>query len=479
MNTGMSGKKKPTRRRKTEMNMTEGPLLGKIVRYSIPLILTGILSLLYNAADLIVVGNFAGSEALAAVSSTGSLNTLIVNALMGLSIGSSVIAAQHFGAREEEDVKRVLHTSVITAFFGGFIIMAVGLLLSRTFLVWMDTDAAVLDNAALYMKIIFLGAPANLVYNYCASILRASGDTKRPLIFLSLSGIVNVLLNLLLVIVLHMSVAGVAIATIVSQYLSALLILLFLSRQEGALRFSFQDLHFDKETFKRIILVGVPCVVQGSLFSISNVMIQSSINGFGSVVIAGNGAGSNIEGFVYTSMHAVYQAALTFTGQNVGAKKPDRVLKTLGASLLVVVLVWGIVGGAALLFREPLVSLYVDADDPNFSAVVASGVERMGYVCTFYFLCGIMDVLVGCLRGMGKSLGPAIVSLLGACGLRIIWIFTIFRYFFEYRPGEAIGILYLSYPVSWIITGLVQLVMCIFAYRQFRKRVDRMRLEAM
>lgn len=460
------------------MIMTEGPLLGKIIRYSIPLILTGILSLLYNAADLIVVGNFSGSRALAAVSSTGSLNSLIVNAMMGLSIGSSVIAAQHFGAKEDGEVKRVLHTSVITAFFGGFIIMAVGLLFSKTFLVWMDTDAKVLDDAALYMKIIFLGAPANLVYNYCASILRASGDTKRPLIFLSISGVVNVILNLLLVIVFHMSVAGVAIATITSQYLSAALILLYLSRQEGALRFSFRDLRFDVKTFKRIIWVGIPCVIQGSLFSISNVMIQSSINRFGDVVIAGNGAGANIEGFIYTSMHAVYQAALTFTGQNVGAKKPRRVLRTLGASLLVVCLAWLVVGGLALLFREPLVSLYVDADDPNFAAVVASGVERMGYVGALYFLCGIMDVFVGSLRGMGKTLGPAIISLLGACGLRLVWIFTIFDYCFEHYYDKAIGVLYLSYPVSWFITGVVQLVMCLVAYKQFKKRVEAMLLES-
>ncbi|MBR2907675.1 MAG: MATE family efflux transporter [Clostridia bacterium] len=479
MNAELTVKKHRPRREKPKMNMTEGPLFGKIVRYSIPLILTGILSLLYNAADLIVVGNFAGSEALAAVSSTGSLNTLIVNALMGLSIGSSVIAAQHFGAREEEDVKRVLHTSVITAFFGGFIIMAVGLLFSRTFLAWMDTDVAVLDSAALYMNIIFIGAPANLVYNYCASILRASGDTKRPLIFLSISGIVNVLLNLLLVIVFHMSVAGVAVATITSQYLSAAIILFYLSRQEGALRFSFKDLHFDPATFKRIILVGIPCVIQGSLFSISNVMIQSSINSFGAVVVAGNGAGSNIEGFIYTSMNAIYQATLTFTGQNVGAKKPDRVLRTLGASLLVVLLVWCVVGGLALLFREPLVSLYVNADDPDFDAVVASGVERMGYIGACYFLCGMMEVLVGSLRGMGKTLGPAIISLLGACGLRVIWIYTIFDYFFEHRFDEAIGVLYLSYPVSWIITGAVQLVMCLVAYKQFKKRVNAMPREGL
>jgi putative MATE family efflux protein len=237
--------------------------------------------------------------------------------------------------------------------------MVIGLLCSKTFLVWMGTDPEVLEGAALYMKIIFLGVPGNLTYNYCASVLRASGDTKRPLIFLSISGLVNVGLNLVLVICFHFGVAGVAIATIASQYLSAAIILFYLSRQKGALRFSFRDLHFDGKKFRRILAVGIPCGIQGSFFSISNVLIQSSINSFGAIAVAGNGAGANIEGFVYTSMNALYQAAMTFTGQNVGARKPERLRRVLGASLLVVFLVWCIVGGAAIIFRVPLVSLYV------------------------------------------------------------------------------------------------------------------------
>ena len=459
---------KPTKR---TFDMTEGPLLGKIVRFSIPLIITGILSLLYNAADLIVVGNFSGSTALAAVGSTGSLNTLIINLFFGISTGAAVVASQHFGAKEEEEVKKVLHTSVIVAVIGGFILMGIGLLFSKTFLTWMGTDPKVLDAAALYMKIIFLGVPANLLYNYCASVLRASGDTKHPLMFLSISGIVNVVLNLILVIGFHFSVEGVAIATITSQYLSAAMILIFLSKQTGALRFSLQDLKFDKEKFKRILAVGIPCGIQGSLFSISNVLIQSSINLFGDVAVAGNSAGSNIEGFIYTSMNALYQASMTFTGQNVGAKKPERVLRVLFACLLVVVLVWGLVGGVAIIFREPLVSLYVKESDANFDAVVAYGAGRIAIVGATYFLCGIMEVIIGSLRGMGQTVTPTIVSLLGACGFRIVWIYSVFRIW------QTLPVLYFSYPASWIITSLAQLIMCIIYQRKFQKRVDAMRAQ--
>lgn len=472
MNAEMTVKKHPPKREKKKINMTEGPVLGKIVRFSIPLILTGILNLLYNAADLIVVGNFAGSNALAAVGSTGSLNTLMINLFFGISTGAAVVASQHFGAKEDGEIKKVLHTSVIVAFFGGLILMVVGLLFSKTFLTWMGTDPAVLDGAALYMKIIFLGVPGNLVYNYCASVLRASGDTKHPLIFLSIAGIVNVALNLILVIVFRFDVAGVAIATITSQYLSAVMILAYLSRQKGALRFSFRDLHFDKAKFKRILSIGIPCGVQGSLFSISNVLIQSSINLFGSVAVAGNSAGANIEGFVYTAMNALYQASMTFTGQNVGAKKPERILRVLMVSLLVVFLVWCVVGGIAIIFREPLVSLYVDANDENFDAVVKYGADRIMVVGATYFLCGMMEVVVGSLRGMGKTIGPAIVSLLGACGIRIVWIYTVFQ------AWQTLDSLYLSYPVSWLITTAVQFILAIISYKQFKKRVDAMRRAA-
>ena len=452
--------------KKRTMDMTEGPLFSKIIRYSIPLILTGILSLLYNAADLIVVGRFSGTEALAAVGATGSLNALMINVFLGISTGAGVVAAQHFGAKEDSEVSKVLHTSVIAAIFGGFIMMAIGELFSGNFLAMMGTPEEILPLSTVYMKIIFLGVPGNLLYNYCASVLRASGDTKRPLIILSLSGLANVLLNLLLVIGFHMGVSGVAIATITSQYLSALLVLLYMSRQSGALRFSLALLRFDGKKFRRILAIGIPCGIQGSLFSISNVLIQSSVNSFGAVAMAGNSAAGNIEGFIYTSMNAIHHTCMNFTGQNVGARKHDRLMKVLFACLVVVMAVWVFVGGALLLFREPLLSLYVDHNAENFAEVIRVGAERMSVVGATYFLCGIMEVVNGSLRGMGKTLLPSIISLLGACGFRILWIYTAFK------SWHTLTSLFVSYPISWFLTAAVQFVLC-FTVRNALVRKDR------
>ena len=444
--------------------MTEGPLLGKIIRYSIPLILTGILSLLYNAVDLIVVGRFSGTESLAAVGATGSLNALMINVFLGISTGAGVVAAQHFGAKEEREVSKVLHTSVISAVFGGLLLMVIGELFSGNFLAMMGTPEEILPLSSKYMKIIFLGVPGNLIYNYCASVLRASGDTKRPLFFLSISGIANVFLNLLLVLVFHMGVSGVAIATITSQYLSAVMMLGYLSRQEGALHFSLAELRFDGKKFRRILAIGIPCGIQGSLFSISNVLIQSSVNSFGAVTMAGNSAAANIEGFIYTAMNAIHHTCMNFTGQNVGAKKYDRLIKVMFTCLAVVLVVWVIVGGSLLLLREPLLSLYVDRNAGNFAEVIAIGCERMSVVGTTYFLCGILEVVTGSLRGMGKTLFPAIVQLLGACGFRILWIYTVFRHW------NTLTVLLISYPASWILTTIPLFIMCFTVKRGFVRR---------
>lgn len=469
-------KEKPPKKR---LDMTEGPVVGKVARFAVPLILTGILNLLYNAADLIVVGRFTGSDALAAVGATGSLNNLLINIFIGISTGAGVVAAQCFGAKEDDEVNKVLHTSVITAVCGGFLLMAIGLLFAKPLLTLMGTPSSILDQSALYMNIIFLGVPGNLTYNYCASVLRSSGDTKRPLLFLAISGAVNVTLNLILVIVFHLGVAGVAIATIISQYLSAVMILFYLSRQSGALRFSLKHLKFNGGKFRQILAVGIPCGIQGSLFSISNVLIQSSINGLdellvggSGIVVAGNSAGANIEGFVYTSMNALYQACVTFTGQNVGARKPERILRVLGACLFVLFVVYAVVGGVVMIFREQLLSLYVDSAEQNAAEVIAYGVRRIAIVCSTYFLCGSMDVIVGSLRGMGKTLTPAIVSLLGACGLRIVWIYTVFRYW------HTLESLYISYPVSWLVTATVQFILCVVVQKQMKKRVEQERLSA-
>ncbi|MBQ3279556.1 MAG: MATE family efflux transporter [Clostridia bacterium] len=421
--------------------MTSGPLLPKILSFSGPLILTGILQLLYNAADVIVVGNFAGHEALAAVSSTGSLINLLVNVFMGLSVGASVVVARNYGARDIIAMRKAEHTAITVALFMGIGVGIFGFLAARPLLQMMESPEDVIDGAALYVRIYFLGMPANMLYNFGAAILRAVGDTKRPLYYLMISGLVNVLLNLLLVIVFHMSVAGVAIATVASQVVSMVLVLFCLIRTHGVIHLSLPECRVDGKSLREIIRIGLPAGLQGSLFSISNVLIQSSVNSFGSLVVAGNGVASNIEGFVYTAMNAQHQADMTFASQNYGAGKPDRVRKTLWCCLGTVTVIGLVMGLSFYALGKPLMSLY-NSDE----RVIANGLIRMGVILPTYFLCGQMDVMVGQLRGIGYSVMPMIVSLTGACLLRIVWILTVFA------ANHDLVTLYLSYPVSWFVT---------------------------
>ena len=424
-----------------EIDMLSGPLLPKILAFSGPLILTGILQLLYNAADVIVVGNYAGHEALAAVSSTGSLINLLVNVFMGLSVGASVAVARHYGSGDVAAMRRAEHTAVTLALFMGIGVGALGFLLARPLLQLMDSPPDVIDGAALYVRIFFLGMPANMLYNFGAAILRAVGDTKRPLYYLMISGLVNVLLNLLLVIVFHMDVAGVAIATVASQVISMVLVLVCLIRTHSVIHLELRECRINLRSLKEIIRIGLPAGLQGSLFSISNVLIQSSVNSFGSLVVAGNGVASNIEGFVYTAMNALHQADMTFASQNYGAGKPDRVRKTLWCCLGSVTAIGLVMGGLIWLFGAPLMSLY--NSDPD---VIAYGLVRMSVILPTYFLCGLMDVMVGQLRGIGYSVMPMVVSLTGACLFRIVWIMTVFA------ANHDLVVLYLSYPISWFLT---------------------------
>ena len=424
-----------------EIDMTEGPILPKIVTFTGPLILTGILQLLYNAADVIVVGNYAGHEALAAVSSTGSLINLLVNVFMGLSVGASVVIARYYGARDIISLRKAEHTAMTLALFMGVGVGLFGFLAARPLLQMMDSPEDVIDGATLYVRIYFLGMPANMLYNFGAGVLRAVGDTKRPMYYLIIAGLVNVLLNLLLVIVFHLDVAGVAIATVASQVISAALVLLCLTRSRSVIHLNLQECRIDRKSTREIIRIGLPAGLQGSLFSISNVLIQSSVNSFGSLVIAGNGVASNLEGFVYTSMNAQHQAAMTFASQNYGAGKADRVKKTLWCCLCSVTVI-GL--GMGLLFRltgPQLMGLYNPEPD-----VIANGLIRMDIIMPTYFLCGLMDVMVGQLRGIGYSVMPMVVSLTGACLLRIVWILTVFA------QEHTLTVLYLSYPVSWFVT---------------------------
>ncbi len=444
-----------------EIDMTEGPILPKILAFSGPLILTGILQLLYNAADVIVVGNYAGHEALAAVSSTGSLINLLVNVFMGLSVGASVVIARYYGARDVVSLRKAEHTAMTMALIMGVAVGIFGFLAARPMLQLMDSPEDVIDGAALYVRIYFLGMPANMLYNFGAGVLRAVGDTKRPMYYLIVAGLINVLLNLLLVIVFHLDVAGVAIATVASQVISAALVLLCLFRSRSVIHLSLQECRVDRKSMREIIRIGLPAGLQGSLFSISNVLIQSSVNSFGSLVVAGNGVAANLEGFVYTSMNAQHQAAMTFASQNYGAGKADRVRKTLWCCLGSVTVIGLVMGLLFRLFGPQLMSLY--NSEPE---VIANGLVRMDIIMPTYFLCGLMDVMVGELRGIGFSVMPMIVSLTGACLLRIVWILTVFA------ADHSLTVLYLSYPVSWFVTFAIHFLCYCTAGRKRLRQLE-------
>ena len=430
-----------------EIDMTEGPLLPQILAFSGPLILAGILQLLYNAADVIVVGNYAGHAALAAVSSTGALINLLVNIFMGLSVGASVVIARRYGARDVMGVRVAEHTAITLALYMGIGVGLLGFFLARPLLELMDSPTDVIDGATLYVRIYFLGMPANMLYNFGAATLRAVGDTKRPMYYLMIAGLVNVLLNLVLVIVFHLDVAGVAISTVISQVVSAVLVIVCLLRTRGVIQLDPHQCRIEKKSLLEMIRVGLPAGLQGSLFSISNVLIQSSINSFGSLVVAGNGVAANIEGFVYTAMNAEHQAAMTFASQNYGAKKYDRVRKTMWCCLGTAAVIGLGMGMIIYAFGTPLMSLY-----NSESQVIANGMIRMSIILPTYFLCGLMDVMAGQLRGIGYSVMPMIVSLTGACLLRIVWITTVFA------ANPTLQMLYLSYPISWGITFVLHMI---------------------
>lgn len=439
-----------------EMDMVNGPLFRNILLYAFPLMLSGILQLLFNAADIIVVGRFAGSQALAAVGSTGSLINLLINLFVGVSIGTNVLVARYYGARDVEGIEETVNTSIITAAVGGVILIFIGYFASGPLLQLMGTPADVIDQAVLYMRIYFAGMPAFMVYNFGAAILRSVGDTRRPLYFLIIAGIINVVLNLIFVIVFHMDVAGVALATIASQLVSAVLVMRCLLHSEGALRLDLKHMSFSKQKMLEMLRIGLPAGFQGMVFNISNVLIQSSVNSFGSLVMAGNTAAANIEGFVYTGMNALYQTNLSFTSQNYGAKNYKRLDKVLLYCMGIVAVVGIVLGNGAYLIGEHLLGFYTT--DPQ---VVQFGMNRLAIIATCYFLCGMMDVMVGSIRGLGYAVMPMIVSLLGACALRVVWILTIFQI---YRTQFS---LYISYPISWALTLTIHLI----CYLVVRKKV--------
>ena len=439
------------------IDMCNGSLADKILLFALPLMASSLLQLLFNAADVVVVGRFAGKEALAAVGSNTSLINLMINLFVGLSVGTNVVVSRDLGAGRHDRVSGSVHTAMTLALASGMAMMLFGVVMVRQLLEWMFSPADVIDLATVYLRIYFLGMPANMVYNFGAAILRAQGDTQRPLYFLTFAGVVNVLLNLLLVIGLRMDVAGVALATIIAQYISAFLVVRCMMREQGPLHLELKQLGLKKQVVLQILRVGLPAGFQGVVFSLSNVVIQSALNSFDDpVLVAGSAASANIESFVYAAMNTFHQAAISFVGQNYGAAKCGRVDRVARQCVAFAVLFGLVMGNLAYLFGAPLAGIYA----PGEPDVIKQAVVRMLYICCPYFICGIMDTLVGVLRGLGSSVIPMITSIVGACGLRLLWVALVFPY---YRTPAC---LYLSYPVTWVVTGLFHFLFLMLVVRR-------------
>lgn len=442
---------------KNKIDMLNGPLFKNIVAYTIPIILTGILQLLFNAADLVVVGRFCGSNSVGAVGATTSMIHLIINLFMGISMGAGVSTAYAIGAKDDELLSKTIHTAIPTAFISGVLLTVIGVFSCNILLGWMGTPAEFIELSSLYCRIYFLGMVANMVYNFGAAILRAAGDSRSPLIFLTIAGVLNVFLNVIFVTIFKLDVAGVALATIISQFLSAILVIIALMRRTDGCKFIFKKMKIDFIVIKKILKIGLPAGIQSTIFSISNVIIQSSVNSFGNIAVAGNSAAANLEGFVYILLNSFYQTSLNFTGQNAGAGNYKRLLSVYKTCLLLVG-VCGLISGVLFYaFGKPLLSIYI-TDSPQ---AIEYGMTRLAFICMPYFLCGLMEVTTGAIRGMGVSVGPMLISLVGVCGVRLGWIFTVFQ-----NPRwHSLESLFSSYIVSWIFTFSALLIMYIAIYK--------------
>ena len=448
-------------------DLTSGPMLQKIILFSIPLAASSILQLLFNAADVVVVGRFAGSTALAAVGSNGSLINLLVNLFVGLSLGANVVAARCFGAKDDRGVQDTVQTSVTLGLVSGVLLAVVGFFAARGLLELMSCPEDVIDLSALYLKIYFIGMPMTMLYNFSSALLRAVGDTKRPLYCLAAAGIINVVLNLVFVIGFSMSVAGVALATIISQTVSACMVTRMLMKEEGALHLDLHHLGFHMGALKQILLIGLPAGLQSTVFSLSNVVIQSAINSFDDPVLAaGSSASASIEGFVYTAMNSVFHAAITFTSQNLGARRYDRIDRIFWGSCAAVCIIGVPLSLLSTVFGPQLLGIYIARSDPAYDAIIQNGVIRNYYVIAPYILCGLMDTTCGMVRGLGRAWLPMLVSLTGACLLRIVWIWTFFRW------THTLEMLYISYPISWIVTAAVHAVCYFVIWKKLRAKLE-------
>lgn len=446
--------------RQNQINMTEGPIFGKLLQFSIPLIFSSVLQLLFNAADVVVVGRFAGDNSLAAVGSTGSLINLLINLFTGLSIGSNVVAAHYFGADKKTQIQDTVHTSILVSIYSGLFLTVVGVLGCHGILKLMQAPEEVLDLATIYLRIYFGGITATMLYNFGSALLRAKGDTKRPLYILLLSGIINLILNLIFVIPLKMGVAGVGLATVLSQCLSAVLVIILLVKEKDEFHLDFRKLRINTAIFSKIVKIGLPAGFQGIMFSFSNVIIQSSVNSFGAVIIAGNSAACNLEGFIYTSMNGFSQGALTFCSQNLGARKIDRIKRLTWISQISIIVIGAVLGAVFLFFGHELLGIYSTSQE-----VIQAGMIRLWVIFTTYYLCGMMDGMANTIRGIGHSLMPVISSLTGACLFRIIWLFTIFPIEQFHKPIT----IFITYPISWILTFIANLIF----YNIYIKRLER------
>lgn len=440
-----------------QIDMTNGPILMKLLGFSIPLIFSSTLQLLFNAADVIVVGRFAGENSLAAVGATGALINLMVNLFVGLSVGTTVVTAHFFGAGKGAAVEQSVHTGVLMSIYSGIILTVVGIIGTRFILQFMQVPVEIFGLASLYLKVYFAGITASMVYNFGSALLRAKGDTRRPMYYLLFAGIINVILNLIFVIVFKMDVAGVALATIISQCVSAFLVIRALMKEEGEFHLDLRRLRIEREILIRVIKIGVPAGFQGMVFSLSNIVIQSAINGFGAQVVAGSSAAGNIEGFIYTAMNGFAQGALTFSSQNLGAGRLDRVRRSVVVSEFSVLVTGLLLGGSVFLFRNFFLGLY--SDNP---AVIAAGATRISIICLLYALCGMMETTANMVRGLGHSLLPMVVSIAGVCGMRILWIATIF----QVPRFHTFEVLFYSYPVTWTITLLSHAVCLMIIFRK-------------
>lgn len=445
-----------------EMDMCSGPILRKMLMFALPLMLSSILQLLFNAADIVVVGKFAGDNSLAAVGSNTALINLLTNLFIGLSIGANVVAARHYGAKAWDDLRRTVHTAMLLSMLSGALLLVLGVIGAEQMLIWMQTPEEVLPLATVYLRIYFLGMISTMVYNFGSALLRAVGDTKRPLYFLLCAGIINVILNLLFVIGFQMDVMGVAIATVISETVSALLVLRCLVKEKGGIHLELRAMRIDRKKMLQILRIGLPAGFQGVVFALSNVVIQSSVNIFGNIVVAGNSAAANREGFVYMAMNAFYQTTLSFVSQNYGAGEQKRINRIVLLGEACVIVTGTLLGNMVVFFGNDLLQIY-----SNNPEVIAAGMVRLHYISMIYALCGIMDVMVGALRGIGYSIMPMIVSIVGVCVLRLIWLATVFQ-IPEFHKIETV---YLSYPVTWILTSLVYIVFFVWIrIRSARKK---------